>query len=62
MLNTPEFYTEIGKAMAKARDQHDEARAAFHKNHFSRARGLESGRDKEVATDLFDRAYMAERR
>lgn len=44
MLNSPQFYVELGTKAAEARNQHDEARAKFHAEHFRRAKALEQGR------------------
>ncbi len=62
MLNTPEFYTELGKKAAEARNQRDEARADFHARHFRQARNLESGDDRATAGQLYQDAYGANRR
>lgn len=61
MLNTPEFYTDLGTKAAVARNQKDEARANSHAEHFRRARNLETGDDRQEANRLYDEAYKAAR-
>jgi hypothetical protein len=59
MLNHPDTYREAGKATAQARRQHDEARAAFHRQWFTRAQALEAETDRAEARRLFDEGYTA---
>ncbi len=59
MLNTPEAYFEAGSQTATARLQKDEARARFHRDWFSRARGLEKAEDRTTAQRHFDEGYAA---
>ena len=61
MLNTPDFYSELGAKVAIARNQHDEARAMFHTEHFRKAKALESDADKATAYKLYNEAYMEAR-
>ena len=61
MLNTPDFYSELGAKVAIARNQHDEARAMFHTEHFRKAKALESDADKVAAYKLYSEAYMEAR-
>lgn len=61
MLNQPEFYSDLGTKAAEARNQHDEARAKFHAEHFRRAKGLEQGEDRILADTLYREAYKASR-
>lgn len=57
MLNNPDEYHEAGYKTATARLQRDESRAAFHKNWFTRASGLEKDADRTAARKLFDEGY-----
>jgi hypothetical protein len=57
MLNTPEAYREAGHKTATARRQHDEARAQFHRQWFTRAQALEQPEDRAEARRLFDEGY-----
>ena len=61
MLNTQEFYQDLGVKAAIARNQRDEARAKFHAEHFRRAKALEQGDDKILADTLYREAYKASR-
>lgn len=61
MLNSPQFYVELGAKVAEARNQRDEARAKFHAEHFRRAKGLEQGGDRILADTLYREAYEANR-
>ena len=61
MLNTIEFYKDLGTKAAEARNQRDESRANFNEDHFRRARGLEQGDDRLAANRAFDEAYKAAR-
>ena len=61
MLNTPEFYRDLGVKSAQARNQHDEARASFHAEHFRKARDLEQGKDREDAAHCYKLGYESER-
>ena len=53
MLNTPEFYTRLGKAAAKAKNRGDESLYAAHRYQFSRAKGIERPEFKSEAERLF---------
>ena len=61
MINTPDFYSELGAKVAMARNQHDEARAMFHAEHFRKAKALESDADKAVVYKLYIEAYKEAR-
>lgn len=61
MVNTPDFYSELGAKVAMARNQHDEARAMFHAEHFRKAKALESDADKAVVYKLYSEAYKEAR-
>lgn len=61
MINTPDFYSELGAKVAMARNQHDEARAMFHAEHFRKAKALESDADKAVVYKLYSEAYKEAR-
>ena len=61
MLNSREFYMNLGREAAKARNQRDEARAEFHARHFRAAKALEQGEDRQVADRLYRDAYAEER-
>ena len=61
MLNFPQFYVELGTKAAEARNQHDEARAKFHADHFRRAKALEQGDNKILADTLYHNAYETNR-
>ena len=61
MLNTPDFYSDLGAKVAVARNQHDEARAQFHAEHFRKAKALESDADKATAYKLYNEAYTEAR-
>ena len=61
MLNSPQFYVELGAKAAEARNQRDEARAKFHAEHFRKARALEQGDDRIFAATLYRDAYEANR-
>ena len=61
MLNTPDFYSELGAKVAMARNQHDEARAMFHVEHFRKAKALESDADKAIVYKLYSEAYKEAR-
>jgi len=61
MLNSPQFYVELGAKAAEARNQRDEARAKFHAEHFRKAKALEQGDDKTLADTLYRDAYEANR-
>ena len=60
-INTPDFYSELGAKVAIARNQHDEARAMFHTEHFRKAKALESDADKVAAYKLYNEAYTEAR-
>lgn len=57
MLNSFEFYREIGRQAAEARNQHDEARAKFHAEYFRKARALEKEEFRILAGQIYDDAY-----
>ena len=59
MLNSPQFYVELGAKAAEARNQSDEARAKFHAEHYRKARALEQGDDRIFAATLYRDAYEA---
>ena len=61
MLNSPQFYVELGAKVAEARNQRDEARAKSHAEHFRRAKALEQGDDRILADTLYREAYEASR-
>jgi len=61
MLNTSEFYSDLGRMAALARNQRDEARAQSHADHFRRAKALEQGEDKLTADTLYRQAYAQAR-
>jgi hypothetical protein len=61
MLNSPQFYVELGAKAAEARNQRDEARAKFHAEHFRKAKALEQGDDRIFAATLYRDAYEANR-
>lgn len=61
MLNTKEFYADLGAKAAEARNQRDESRAQFHFEHFRRARALEDNACKTLADTLYREAYEASR-
>ena len=61
MLNTIEFYKDLGTKAAKARNQRDESLARSTAEYFRRARGLEQGDDRMAANCAFDEAYKAAR-
>lgn len=59
MLNTLEFYFDIGKKVAVARNERDEARAMFERDYFTRALGVEKRDDKPAARASYDAGYKA---
>lgn len=61
MLNTEAVYQDLGKKSAEARNQHDEARARFHANHFRLAKAMEKPEDRLVADRLYREAYEQHR-
>ena len=61
MLNTIEFYKDLGTKAAEARNKHDEDRAKFHAEHFRKARGLEHEDDRLLCSQVYDEAYRAAR-
>ena len=61
VINTPDFYSDLGAKVAIARNQHDEARAMFHTEHFRKAKALESDADKVAAYKLYNEAYTEAR-
>ena len=62
MLNSEDFYRDLGKKSAEARNQGDEARASFHASHFREARNLESWEDHQKAYDIYSSSYKLNRR
>jgi len=62
MINAIETYAEAGKAEAKARNERDEARANFHRQHFGRMMALEKPDDAKAAKLAYYDAYGAARR
>jgi len=61
VLNTPEFYTWLGCAAAKAKNRGDESLYAAHRYQFSRAKGLERTEFKSEAERLYNEAFTAKR-
>ena len=59
MLNSPQFYVELGAKAAEARNQRDESRAKFHAEHYRKARALEQGDDRIFAATFYRDAYEA---
>lgn len=57
MINTEHSYFEAGYKCARARLEHDEARASHWKRWFSGARALEREEDRDEARRLFDKGY-----
>lgn len=49
MLNTLEFYFDIGKKVATARNERDESRAIFEMDYLRRALGCEKREDRPAA-------------
>ena len=62
MLNELDLYADSGRRCAVARNERDEARAAFERQHFGRMLSLESAQDKMKAREAFDDAYRMARR
>jgi hypothetical protein len=62
MLNSREFYMDLGREEAKARNQRDQARAEFHARHYRAEKALEQGEDRQIADRLYRDAYAEERR
>lgn len=62
MLNDLGIYADCGSRCAKARNERDEARAAFERQHFGRMLALENAQDKVKAREAFDDAYRMARR
>jgi hypothetical protein len=60
-LNPLEVYAEAGRKAAKARNQHDESRAAFFTSWFKSAMRLETDQWRKMAKCAFDEAYKTER-
>lgn len=61
LLNSVEFYVDLGEKAARARNEHDEARAQFHAEHFRKARSLEQNDNRQVADRHYREAYAAAR-
>jgi hypothetical protein len=59
MLNTLEFYFDIGKKVAVARNERDEARAMFERDYFNRCKGFEKREDKPAARAAYDAGFKA---
>ena len=59
MLNTLEFYFDIGKKVAVARNEHDESRAIFEMDYLRRALGVEKREDKPAARAAYDAGFKA---
>lgn len=57
MLNTLEFYFDIGKKVAVARNERDEARAMFEMDYLRRALGVEKREDKPAARVAYDAGF-----
>lgn len=62
MLNPVEFYRDLGRKAAQARNQRDEAHAASHAEHFRRARDLEKAENRTKATEAYMESYRQARR
>lgn len=61
MLNTVEFYADLGRKAAQARNHQDEACAQFHAEHFRQAKALEKRPDAQRANAAYRDAYAAVR-
>lgn len=57
MINSPEFYRELGYKCGLARVRKDEATARFHKDHFNNAKRLEKREDWDTCNRQFDLGY-----
>lgn len=57
MVNTPDFYMEIGRKAARANRQGDEGRSKHYNDLFTQAKQNESAFDKRQADILFKEAY-----
>ena len=62
MLNTLDFYFDIGKKAATARNERDEARAMFERDYFNRCIGVEKREDVAAARASYDAGYKAFRK
>jgi hypothetical protein len=61
MLNTLEFYFDIGKKVAVARNERDEARAVFEMDYLRRALGVEKREDKPAARAAYAAGFKESR-
>jgi hypothetical protein len=59
MLNTLEFYFDIGKKVAVARNERDEARAIFEMDYLRRSLGAEKREDKPAARASYGAGFKA---
>lgn len=59
MLNTLEFYFDIGKKVATARNERDESRAIFEMDYLRRALGCETREDRPAARASYDAGFKA---
>jgi hypothetical protein len=57
MLNTLDFYFDIGKKVAVARNERDESRAIFEMDYLRRALGVEKREDKPAARAAYDAGF-----
>ena len=57
MLNTLEFYFDIGKKVAVARNERDESRALFEMDYLRRALGCEKREDRPAARAAYDAGF-----
>ena len=57
MLNSIEVYVECGKRAAKAMNQRDGSRYEHENQWFRRAKGLETGDNKQKAQAAYDEGY-----
>jgi hypothetical protein len=57
MLNTIGFYFDIGKKVATARNERDEARAVFEMDYLRRALGVEKREDRPAARAAYDAGF-----
>jgi len=59
MLNNLEFYFDIGKKVAVARNERDESRAIFEMDYLRRALGVDKREDKPAARAAYDAGFKA---
>ena len=57
MINSIETFKDCGRKVAVARNQKDEARAAFEKDFFNRCLWMENEADRKIARQAFDDAF-----